>query len=197
MKYQLDNIQLNTRLHCVTRSGDVVHLTQMEYALLEYLFQHANTICKRDDIVDNVWGQRFQYDTGTVDVHLHSLRRKLGFSRQTPIESIRGVGVILHTHTSKQLHTLNIQDFAQQWIYDHEADFLSKQLIPQLHLDPFVSEITISPDNLRRMLDGILSVLLPVSQPGVIRISSQLACRHFSLSLDVNGTVNELRIPLG
>lgn len=197
MKYQLDNIQLDTRLHCVTRSGDVVRLTQMEYALLEYLFQHANTICKRDDIVDNVWGQRFQYDTGTVDVHLHSLRRKLGFSRQTPIESIRGVGVILHTHTSKQLHTLNIQDFALQWIYDHEADFLSKQLIPRIHLDPFVSEITISPDNLRRMLDGILSVLLPVSQPGVIRISSQLGCRHFSLSLDVNGTVNELRIPLG
>jgi hypothetical protein len=125
------------------------------------------------------------------------LRRKLGFSRQTPIESIRGVGVILHTQTSKQLHTLNIQDFAQQWIYDHEADFVSKQLIPRLHLDPFVSEITISPDDLRRMLDGILSVLLPVSQPGVIRIRSQLGCKYFSLSLDVNGTVNELRIPLG
>lgn len=197
MKYQLDNIQLNTRLHCVTRSGDVVRLTQKEYALLKYLFLHSDKVCSRNDILDNVWGQRFPYDTGTIDVHLHSLRRKLGFSRQTPIESIRGVGVILHTQTSKQLHTLNIQDFAQQWIYDHEVDFVSKQLIPQLHLDPFVSEITISPDDLRRMLDGILSVLLPVSQPGVIRISSQLGCHHFSLSLDVNGTVNELRIPLG
>ena len=196
MKYQLGNIQLDTHLHCVKRGGDVVHLTQLEHALLEYLFLHADTVCKRDEIVDNVWGQRFQYDTGTIDVHLHSLRRKLGFARNTPIESIRGVGIILHTATPKQSHTLNIQDFAIQWIREHEADFTAKQLTPRLHLDPFVSEITISPEDLRTMLDGILKVLLPVSKPGIIRIKSHLGCNHFSLSLDINGTINELRIPL-
>ena len=196
MKYQLGEILLDTHLHCVMRGGDVVHLTQMEYALLEYLFQHADTICKRDDILQAVWGQRFQYDTGTIDVHLHSLRRKLGFARQTPIESIRGVGIILHMKAAKSVHVLNIQDFAIQWIREHEADFAAKQLTPRLHLDPFVSEITISPDDLRTMLDGILKVLLPISQPGIIRIKSHLGCHHFSLSLDINGTVNELRIPL-
>ena len=196
MRYQLGDILLDTHLHCVMRGGDVVHLTQMEYALLEYLFQHADTICKRDDILQAVWGQRFQYDTGTIDVHLHSLRRKLGFARQTPIESIRGVGIILHTKVAKPVHVLNIQDFAIQWIREHEADFAAKQLTPRLHLDPFVSEITISPEDLRTMLDGILKVLLPVSQPGIIRIKSHLGCHHFSLSLDINGTVNELRIPL-
>ena len=197
MRYQLGDILLDTHLHCVMRGGDVVHLTQMEYALLEYLFQHADTICKRDDILQAVWGQRFQYDTGTIDVHLHSLRRKLGFARQAPIESIRGVGIILHTKVAKPVHVLNIQDFAIQWIREHEADFAAKQLTPRLHLDPFVSEITISPDDLRTMLDGILKVLLPVSTPGIIRIKSQLGCHHFSLSLDINGTINELRIPLG
>ena len=196
MKYQLGEILVDTHLHCVMRGGDVVHLTQMEYALLEYLFQHADTICKRDDILQAVWGQRFQYDTGTIDVHLHSLRRKLCFARQTPIESIRGVGIILHTKVAKPVHVLNIQDFAIQWIREHEADFAAKQLTPRLHLDPFVSEITISPDDLRTMLDGILKVLLPISQPGIIRIKSHLGCHHFSLSLDINGTVNELRIPL-
>ena len=196
MKYQLGEILVDTHLHCVMRGGDVVHLTQMEYALLEYLFQHADTICKRDDILQAVWGQRFQYDTGTIDVHLHSLRRKLGFARQTPIESIRGVGIILHTKVAKPVHVLNIQDFAIQWIREHEADFAAKQLTPRLHLDPFVSEITISPDDLRTMLDGILKVLLPISQPGIIRIKSHLGCHHFSLSLDINGTVNELRIPI-
>ena len=196
MKYQLGEILVDTHLHCVMRGGDVVHLTQMEYALLEYLFQHADTICKRDDILQAVWGQRFQYDTGTIDVHLHSLRRKLGFARQTPIESIRGVGIILHVKAAKSVHVLNIQDFAIQWIREHEADFAAKQLTPRLHLDPFVSEITISPDDLRTMLDGILKVLLPISQPGIIRIKSHLGCHHFSLSLDINGTVNELRIPL-
>ena len=197
MRYQLGDILLDTHLHCVTRGGDVVHLTQMEYALLEYLFQHADTICKRDDILQAVWGQRFQYDTGTIDVHLHSLRRKLGFARNNPIESIRGVGIILHMKAAKSVHVLNIQDFAIQWIREHEADFAAKQLTPRLHLDPFVSEITISPDDLRTMLDGILKVLLPVSIPGIIRIKSQLGCHHFSLSLDINGTINELRIPLG
>lgn len=197
VRYHSGDIQLDTHLHCVTRGGDVVHLTQMEYALLEYLFQHADTICKRDDILQAVWGQRFQYDTGTIDVHLHSLRRKLGFARQTPIESIRGVGIILHMKAAKSVHVLNIQDFAIQWIREHEADFAAKQLTPRLHLDPFVSEITISPDDLRTMLDGILKVLLPVSTPGIIRIKSQLGCHHFSLSLDINGTINELRIPLG
>ena len=197
VRYHSGDIQLDTHLHCVTRGGDVVHLTQMEYALLEYLFQHADTICKRDDILQAVWGQRFQYDTGTIDVHLHSLRRKLGFARQTPIESIRGVGIILHMNAAKSVHVLNIQDFAIQWIREHEADFAAKQLTPRLHLDPFVSEITISPDDLRTMLDGILKVLLPVSTPGIIRIKSQLGCHHFSLSLDINGTINELRIPLG
>lgn len=196
MKYQLGEILLDTHLHCVMRGGDVVHLTQMEYALLEYLFQHADTICKRDDILQAVWGQRFQYDTGTIDVHLHSLRRKLGFARQTPIESIRGVGIILHTKVAKPAHVLNIQDFAIQWIREHEADFAAKQLTPRLHLDPFVSEITISPNDLRTMLDGILQVLLPVSQPGIIRIKSQLTCDYFSLSVDINGTINLLRIPL-
>ena len=196
MKYQLGEILVDSHLHCVMRGGDVVHLTQMEYALLEYLFLHADTICKRDDILQAVWGQRFQYDTGTIDVHLHSLRRKLGFARQTPIESIRGVGIILHMKAAKSVHVLNIQDFAIQWIREHEADFAAKQLTPRLHLDPFVSEITISPDDLRTMLDGILKVLLPISQPGIIRIKSHLGCHHFSLSLDINGTVNELRIPL-
>ncbi len=197
MRYQLGDILLDTHLHCVTRGGDVVHFTQLEYALLEYLFQHADTICTRDDILQSVWGQRFQYDTGTIDVHLHSLRRKLGLARNTPIESIRGVGIILHTVSLKQSHTLNIQDFAIQWIREHEVDFAAKQLTPRLHLDPFVSEITISPEDLRTMLDGILKVLLPVSKPGIIRIKSQLGCHHFSLSLDINGTINELRIPLG
>ena len=196
MKYRFADIVIDCFSHCVMRRAQVVRLTNIEFRLLEYLAQNADHICSREDILNHVWGHQFQFDTGTIDVHLHSLRRKLGFTRNAPIESIRSVGIILHTAPKKQSHTLNIQDFAIQWIREHEADFSAKQLTPRLHLDPFVSEITISPDDLRTMLDGILKVLLPVSQPGIIRIKSQLGCHHFSLSLDVNGTINELRIPL-
>ena len=72
MRYQLGDIRLDTHLHCVSRGGDVVHLTQKEYALLKYLFLHSDKVCSRNEILDNVWGQRFPYDTGTIDVHLVS-----------------------------------------------------------------------------------------------------------------------------
>ena len=36
--------------------------------------QNADRICSREDILNGVWGQQFHYDTGTIDVHLHSLR---------------------------------------------------------------------------------------------------------------------------
>ena len=196
MKYRFADILIDTSSHCVMRRAQVLRLTNIEFRLLEYLAQNADRICSREDILNNVWRQHFQYDTGTIDVHLHSLRRKLCFDNQHPIEAIRNVGIILHSQPKRLLHTLNIQEFAIQWIADHESDFQTKQLTPHLHLDPFVSEITISPQDLRQMLDGILQVLLPVSHPGIIRIKSHLGSHHFSLSLDINGTVNELRIPL-
>ena len=196
MKYRFADIVIDSSAHCVMRRAQVVRLTNIEFRLLEYLAQNADHICSREDILNHVWGHQFQYDTGTIDVHIHSLRRKLGFSNQYPIESIRNVGIILRTQPKQQLHTLNIQEFAVQWITDHESDFQTKQLTPRLHLDPFVSEITISPQDLRQMLDGILQVLLPVSHPGIIRIKSHLGSHYFSLLLDINGTVNELRIPL-
>ncbi|MBR5189411.1 MAG: winged helix-turn-helix transcriptional regulator [Paludibacteraceae bacterium] len=196
MEYRFGNIVLNTESHTITQHRKKVNLTNIEFKLLLYLAQHADKLCKREDILENVWGQRFQYDTGTIDVHLHSLRRKLGFERKHPIESIRNIGVILHTTSKKQFYSLNIQDFTIQWIKTHKIDFNNKQLIPKLHLDPFVSEITISPKDLHQMLDGILNVLLPTSQPGIVSIKSHLSCTHFSLILDINGTINELKIPI-
>ena len=196
MKYRILNTLIDTSSHCVTQDDKPINLTNIEFNLLLYLVQHANKLCSREDILNNVWGQRFQYDTGTIDVHLHSLRRKLGFERKYPIESIRNVGVILHTTPKKQSYILNIKELAIQWIKKHEIDFDKKQLVPYLHLDPFVSEITISPKDLHQMLDGILNVLLPTSQPGIICIKSHLSCTHFSLILDINGTINKLKIPI-
>lgn len=193
---RIANIELDTEKHRVTQNGQQVHLTQMEHALLQYFFLHPNHLCSREDILNQVWGQRFHYDTGTIDVHIHSLRKKLGFTRQTPIEAIRGVGIIFHSETNKQVHTLNIQQFAKEWVRNHETDFTDHQLSPYIKLDPFISEITMSPKELHEMLDGILKVLLPVSKSGVLRFSSKLGIHHFSLSIDINGTVNELRIPL-
>ena len=82
------------------------------------------------------------------------------------------------------------------WLRSRETEISAKGLVPQIHLTPFVNEITIEPKALRQMLDSVLSALLPSAQPGVLRLSSKLTMQYFILSLDLNGTINELRIPI-
>ena len=54
------------------KDGQEIHLTGLEYGLLDYLSAHANRICPRWEILDHVWGTRFQYDTGTIDVNFEN-----------------------------------------------------------------------------------------------------------------------------
>lgn len=196
MYYKVGNIELDSSAHSVLHDGKAVSLTPLEYALLELLMRNPNRLCKRAEIIERVWGQRFRYDTGTIDVHLNALRRKLGCTRNRPIETIRGAGLILHTEDTSKPYSLTIQPLITEWLHSHQEEFKAKGLVAQLHLDPFVSEITISPNDLRAMLDGILAALLPSAKPGTIRVSSHLSLNYFTLTLAINGTINELRIPI-
>jgi hypothetical protein len=65
-----------------------------------------------------------------------------------------------------------------------------------VHLTPFVNDLSIAPDALEGLLDAVLAALLPSAQPGVLKLSSKLTIQHFVLLLDLNGTINELRIPI-
>ena len=176
--------------------GKSIKLTRLEFALLQHLICNANRICSRDEILDTVWGMRFQYDTGTIDVHLNAIRRKLGLSLREPIETFRGTGICYHSGDKQGGYTFNIQELIVEWLYAHEADLREKALVPQLHLDPFVSDIREHPDTFRRMLDAILQMLLPTAQPGYLRISTVLSISHFTFKIDINGTINELKIPI-
>ena len=176
--------------------GKSVKLTRLEFALLQHLICNANRICPRDEILDTVWGMRFQYDTGTIDVHLNAIRRKLGLSLREPIETFRGTGICYHSGDKQGGYTFNIQELIVEWLYAHEADLREKALVLQLHLDPFVSDIREHPDTFRRMLDAILQMLLPTAQPGYLRISTVLSISHFTFKIDINGTINELKIPI-
>ena len=147
-------------------------------------------------LLDHVWGDRFQYDTGTIDVHLNALRRKLGWGKKEPIETIRGVGFVFHVEQKITHYTIDLQAFLTDWLRSRETEINAKGLVAQIHLTPFVNEITIEPNALRQMLDSVLTALLPSTQPGVLRLSSKLTMQHFILSLDLNGTINELIVPL-
>ncbi len=191
-----NHIEIDREQRSVRKNGQAVHLTGLEYGLLEYLSAHPNRICTRQMLLDHVWGDRFQYDTGTIDVHLNALRRKLGWGKKEPIEAIRGIGFIFHIEQKVTHYTIDLQAFLTGWLRSHETEISAKGLVAQIHLTPFVNEITIEPKALQEMLDSVLTALLPSAQPGVLRLSSKLTMQHFILSLDLNGTINELRIPI-
>ncbi len=191
-----NHIELDREQRSVRKDGQEIHLTGLEYGLLEFLSAHPNRICTRQMLLDHVWGDRFQYDTGTIDVHLNALRRKLGWTNKEPIETIRGIGFIFHIDQKVTHYTIDLQAFLTEWLRSRETEISAKGLVAQIHLTPFVNEITIEPKALQQMLDSILAALLPSAQPGVLRLSSQLTMQHFILSLDLNGTINELRIPI-
>ncbi len=191
-----NHIELDREQRSVRKDGQEIHLTGLEYSLLEFLSAHPNRICTRQMLLDHVWGDRFQYDTGTIDVHLNALRRKLGWGNKEPIETIRGVGFVFHVEQKITHYTIDLQAFLTEWLRSRETEISAKGLVSQLHLTPFVNEITIDPKALRQMLDSVLTAFLPSAQPGVLRLNSKLTMQHFILSLDLNGTINELRIPI-
>ena len=89
-----------------------------------------------------------------------------------------------------------MQAFVIQWLRSHENEIEAHGLIPNVHLTPFVNELTIQPEVLQKMLDANLAALLPSSRPGILRIHSKLTMQHFIFSLDINGTISELIIPI-
>ncbi|MGI9184929.1 MAG: response regulator transcription factor [Solirubrobacteraceae bacterium] len=70
--------------------GVEVSLTQREFDLLEYLVRHAGQVVTRDQLLESVWGFVSPGETRTVEVHVASLRKKLG--RPDLIRTVRGLG---------------------------------------------------------------------------------------------------------
>ncbi len=191
-----EHIEIDREQRSVRKDGTVVHLTGLEYGLLDFLSAHPNRICTRQMVLDHVWGDRFQYDTGTIDVNLNALRRKLEWDKKEPIETLRGAGFVFHVEQKITHYTIDLQAFLTEWLRSRAMELSVKGLAAQMHLTPFVNEITIEPKALRQMLDSVLNALLPSAQPGALRLTSKLTLHHFILSLEINGTINELRIPI-
>lgn len=85
------NLVLNHDMHRVLVDGQEVALTYKEFELLEYLLENRGIVLTRDKILDRVWGIAAEVETRTLDVHIRSLRHKLGASGDL-IETVRGVG---------------------------------------------------------------------------------------------------------
>lgn len=89
---KIKNIVLNPTTQTVICSGKTIHLTLKEFGLLEYLMRNPNKALSRDHILSNVWDFAFDSFANVVDVHIASLRKKLGDQKASLIETVRGIG---------------------------------------------------------------------------------------------------------
>ena len=88
---EIDGVKMNVKKHEVTVDGQTVTLTFKEYELLERLMRNRNIVLTRDQLLEDIWGYDFDGETRTVDVHVRTLRHKLG-EKGAIIETVRGVG---------------------------------------------------------------------------------------------------------
>ena len=92
---EFENLKIDSESKSVEVFGKAVKLTYKEFELLVYLAQNRNKVLSRDQILSSVWG--FDFDgitTRTVDIHIKTLRQKLGDNAEEPlfIETVRGYG---------------------------------------------------------------------------------------------------------
>lgn len=85
------SICLDRSRHGVTVSGNPVTLTLKEFDLLRLLMEHPGQVFTRDQLLERVWGMDYAGETRTVDVHVGTLRTKLGTAGNM-IRTVRGVG---------------------------------------------------------------------------------------------------------
>ena len=89
--YYIDGLKLDTELHQVWLDGDRLPLTLKEYEILKLLLLNPQKVFTREELLNSIWGYDFFGETRTIDVHIRTLRQKLG-RLEDIIETVRGVG---------------------------------------------------------------------------------------------------------
>ena len=90
-EYHYKTLTVNVERHQVFDNDRAVELTLKEFELLRYLVENKGIVLSRDEILEKIWGYECAGETRTVDVHIRTLRQKLGDSGFL-IETVRGVG---------------------------------------------------------------------------------------------------------
>lgn len=89
--YQMSGLSVSKTRHEVRVNGEAVTLTLKEFDLLCLLLENRGRVLTRDQLLNSVWGYGFDGENRTVDVHIRTLRQKLGSCGEY-IETVRGVG---------------------------------------------------------------------------------------------------------
>lgn len=90
-EYHYKGLTVDMKSRKVRENGRSVDLTLKEFELLRYLLENQGTVLSREKILEKIWGYEIYGETRTVDVHIRTLRQKLG-EAGAMIETVRGVG---------------------------------------------------------------------------------------------------------
>ncbi len=90
----LDEFELNLRNRTLSKNGEYIELTQVEFQIVEYFFKNPNAALSRTDILKTVWGANYFGDEKIVDVNIRRLRIKIeeNPSNPTRLVTIWGLG---------------------------------------------------------------------------------------------------------
>lgn len=86
-----DGVELDTRRRMVRVDGEEVSLAYKEFELLHYFLQNKGIVLSREQLMQKVWGFDYEGESRTVDMHIKTLRQKLGRCGEL-IHTVRGVG---------------------------------------------------------------------------------------------------------
>lgn len=89
--YQAGSLYVDAKRHIVRDGEREVTLTLKEFQMLCLLLERRGTVFTRDQLLNTIWGYEFDGASRTVDVHIRTLRQKLGGSGNV-IETVRGMG---------------------------------------------------------------------------------------------------------
>ena len=90
----LGEIQIDNEKHCVYVGNQLCELTYKEFELLKMMMQNVGIVLTRDRIMDRVWGTDYEGESRTLDMHIKTLRKKLG-EEGSRIKTVRNVGYVL------------------------------------------------------------------------------------------------------
>ena len=95
-RLKVGDLELDTASRKATREGREITLTAKEYALLEYLMQHAGKVVTRTELSEHVWDIHFDNESNVIDVYINFLRKKIdkGF-KTTLLRTVVGAGYVL------------------------------------------------------------------------------------------------------
>ena len=88
---EIGKVSLDRKARRCAVLGDQIELTTTEFKVLDYLMQKSGTMCRRSQIIKDVWATSWHGPSKNLDMHVSSLRRKLG-PGATQLQTVRGLG---------------------------------------------------------------------------------------------------------